>query len=142
MCRTRTWQLRCSGESVTAGRHHAVHTLASWGVTAGDPACAALDDIALVLTELLTNAVKHCRSSFTLSLIAHRRAVVVMVSDEDQEFAERLEPPPLAEAGRGLQIVATVGRQWGQTAWERGAKQVWCEIAVPEGSALADGCRL
>ena len=58
MCHRAECQLDCQADSVRAGRYFVVDTLAGWGLDADGPAARTRDDILLVATELLSNAVK------------------------------------------------------------------------------------
>lgn len=116
--------------------------LEEWGVDREDVAYGSGADLLLAASELVTNAAKARSHTFTLEVQAHRDYVELKVTDEDPRPARRLAPGPDQSNGRGLGIVDTLATTWGQTDYDGRAKQVWCRVAVPAGSALGEGCRL
>jgi anti-sigma regulatory factor (Ser/Thr protein kinase) len=89
---------------------------------------AALDDIVLVVSELVTNAVMHAVAPlvFRLSLVdAH---VVVAIDDAgvNRDF-EAVRRGPGAASGRGLSIVDQLADEWGIEASHAG-KRVWARF--------------
>jgi len=87
------------------------------------------EDLALVTSELATNAVLHAVSPFVVRVVLSPRSVRVMVRDQDPA-----EPAPRASAasdpdGRGMAIVETVASRWGVDV-DRTGKWVWVEIDV------------
>jgi anti-sigma regulatory factor (Ser/Thr protein kinase) len=88
-----------------------------------------LQDVQLVVTELVANAVCHGSRAGERITVAFRiddDSLRVAVSDEGCGFdPERLEPSdPCAPDGRGLTIVAALARRWGVDG-----ATVWCEVA-------------
>jgi anti-sigma regulatory factor (Ser/Thr protein kinase) len=86
------------------------------------------DDVALVVSELVTNAVVHGVGEITLSVNVAGDAVDVEVADRDPSLPHRLDAPVDAEAGRGLLLVSRVARHWG-VRLERPGKVVWAHLA-------------
>ncbi|MYZ11474.1 ATP-binding protein [Streptomyces sp. SID2999] len=97
------------------------------------------DDLALIVSELVTNAVLHGRTApgrqveVTLDHSAGR--VRVEVRDTGEGMPRRRPRVPLAVSGRGLEIVDSLSEKWGVTAQIVG-KTVWAELVVkPSESA-------
>jgi anti-sigma regulatory factor (Ser/Thr protein kinase) len=94
----------------------------------GDRTVVLLEDVALVVSELVTNAVLHGVGDVTLSVVVDDESVQVEVGDGEPELAD---PPPVArnaDAGRGLLLVSRVARRWGVRPAD-GGKVVWAELA-------------
>lgn len=89
---------------------------------------------ALLVSELVTNAILHGRSSATVELHRPAETLRVAVRDDNPELPSVGEHPALgAEAGRGLQIVSVLARRWGVEPCD-GGKAVWFELAL-DGAA-------
>ena len=85
---------------------------------------------ALLVSELVTNAVLHGRTAATVEV--HRPADVLRVSvrdDSAQLPAAGTSPSPESESGRGLAIVAMLANRWGVET-VAGGKAVWFELSV------------
>jgi Histidine kinase-like ATPase domain len=102
---------------------------------------ALVDDVALVVSELATNAVRHAATPFSLVLEVRGATVRVAVHDHTPLRTDTphwyLIPQPL----HGLGIVAAIASRWGVEARHDG-KVVWADLAVPasRGGAQATGC--
>ncbi|MFD9390653.1 SpoIIE family protein phosphatase [Streptomyces sp. NPDC060000] len=106
---------------------------------AEEPGERLTQDAALVVSELVTNAVVHagtdvgleCRLEEDPEHPGGSRAVVVEVCDHHPSRAPRdgaLEPSyGTPEYGRGLRLVAALADAWGVT-YRRGAKTVWARL--------------
>jgi two-component sensor histidine kinase len=87
------------------------------------------EDLVLVVSELVTNAIRHSRLS-EIHLRCDGERVRVEVDDEDGG-----EPRPVAAVapgaatGRGLRIVEDLVTDWGWTRLGDGRKRVWCEMS-------------
>ncbi|HVF77446.1 MAG TPA: ATP-binding protein [Solirubrobacteraceae bacterium] len=95
---------------------------------------STLDDVLLVVSELVMNAVRHGRGQVELQIGCDDGYVTGHVSDEGDAFAVPAEERPAAAAGsRGLWIVEQLAEDWGiqdQSAY------VWFAIAgEPVGPA-------
>lgn len=106
------------------GRHHARQVLADWdlGHLAGD--------VAVLVTELMTNAVNASRRDGTpvcLRLLADREQLIIEVGDRSPARPEPRQPGQWDEDGRGLCVVQALSRRWG---WHHadGWKVVWSEL--------------
>lgn len=133
-----TYALGPEPESVTDARHFTMTTLCSWGLG------QLCDDAALVVSELVTNALRHslpplhahqrtgCSGTILLRLLQSRYrgladsgAVLCGVVDNAAEAPRRKEPDFAAETGRGLHIVESFSERWGWTPLPHGGKIVW-----------------
>lgn len=87
---------------------------------------ALLDDVLIVVSELVANAVSHTGAGCTLTV--HQRAghIVVEVHDTDGRPSSRARRDE--SLGRGLGMVQTVTQRWGIERLAKG-KCVWAEIA-------------
>jgi anti-sigma regulatory factor (Ser/Thr protein kinase) len=96
-----------------------------------------VDDVRLVVSELATNVLKHCGTSFVVELHATDARVVLTVRDDSWARPERGEAGPSATSGRGLAIVDRVSRDWGVDGAADGGKAVWAEFDVQETRPLS-----
>jgi anti-sigma regulatory factor (Ser/Thr protein kinase) len=97
-----------------------------------------VDDVLLVVSELVTNALRHGSGQITLTLEVDGELVVVTVGDEGPGRPRVLDPVERgAEGGRGLALVAAVGQDWGVRPTADGGKVVWCVLAPPGADQAA-----
>ena len=85
----------------------------------------------LLVSELVTNAVIHGRTSATID--AHRPGdeLRVTVHDDNPSLPPAGAQPTLsAESGRGLQIVSLLATDWGVEARADGGKSVWFTLST------------
>ena len=88
-----------------------------------------LDSVLLVVSELVTNAVRHAEGPPVLVVEAAPPRVRVEVRARAPAARPAPRPAePEAENGRGLMIVAAVASEWGVETADDG-KAVWAEIA-------------
>jgi anti-sigma regulatory factor (Ser/Thr protein kinase) len=91
------------------------------------------EDVQLVTSELVTNAVRHSSLS-SMRLSRDGDCVLLEVDDEGSgvpEVAEHLSPTALS--GRGLVIVERLVTRWGWRQLPGGGKRVWCELCAAGG---------
>ncbi len=86
----------------------------------------------LLVSELVTNAVKYSRGEVTLRLV-NEKALVCEVTDNSGALPRLRQASGDDENGRGLQIVRQLAHRWGARRTATG-KVVWCEQPLP-GSA-------
>lgn len=86
------------------------------------------DHVALVVSELVTNAVVHGDGDITLSLAVEGDAVEVEVADQDPALPTPVDAPVDAAAGRGLLLVSRLAQDWGVRPHGSG-KVVWAQLA-------------
>lgn len=86
------------------------------------------DDIQLVVSELVTNALLHARTPLTVALRACGDTVLVEVKDGCPSGPSQAAAPHLETRGRGIAIVDQLSRDWGVTAAPQGGKSVWASF--------------
>ena len=124
--------------SVAAARWRLAAELRQAGVT--DP---AVGDAALVLTELLSNAILHAApldgASLRVTWSLADGWVEVAVSDGGSATQPQAQhPPPSATSGRGLAIVEHLSSCWGVHTGADGTT-VWAVMPAPVRGAAANG---
>jgi len=109
-----------------AARHFVAGALRQWG---GPWAAGPLAvDVAIVATELASNAVLHARSDFTVTVARRPGAIRIAVRDGGP-----LGAPLAVAAGHGLDLVSAVAARWGARPLAAEGKLVWAELAAPGG---------
>lgn len=88
-------------------------------------------DVALLASEVATNAVSHAASGFTLLVRFDGSHVRLEVEDDSPLLPERRSVPVDHPSGRGLFLVESLATRWGTTTTPSGGKRVWFEVAVP-----------
>jgi anti-sigma regulatory factor (Ser/Thr protein kinase) len=88
-----------------------------------------LDDAALVISELITNALRAGGSSVTVSLQVRAGRLRVTVTDRAAGRPRLRQPGVQETTGRGLHVVAALADDWGVTDLGQG-KDVWAELAL------------
>lgn len=85
------------------------------------------DDLALAVSELVTNAIRHGGDPVTLTVLPQGDTIRVEVTDGNPSLTVPPAPAELEPGRRGLRLVSGVCRAWG---WHQvdGGKCVWCEI--------------
>jgi anti-sigma regulatory factor (Ser/Thr protein kinase) len=93
------------------------------------------EDVQLVTSELVTNAVRHSSLS-GLRLSRNGDCVLLEVDDDGGHSVPRIadQVPPTAPSGRGLVIVDRLVQRWGWRDLPGGGKRVWCELCLPAGA--------
>lgn len=86
-----------------------------------------LDDLQLIATELVTNAVRHARSGVTVTLSATDDRLRVSVADGSASLPAPRSSDQRSLSGRGLRIVDVIATSWGYDRRPVG-KVVWAEI--------------
>ena len=125
-----------TASSVGVARQHLVSDLIEAGVCA-----AAVTDTALVISELLSNALRHAQplpgAGIRVAWDLDTDSVRVAVSDGGGSTRPELgEPTPTTTGGRGLWIVARLSRCWGTLSDEQ-TTTVWAEVLVMPLTAVA-----
>jgi anti-sigma regulatory factor (Ser/Thr protein kinase) len=92
----------------------------------------SIDDVVLVASELVGNAVVHTTvadADLDIGWQVDGRTVTIWVCDPSLDKPRPRAAEPLATSGRGLAIVAAVASDWGVEPLPTG-KRVWARVAV------------
>jgi len=128
---TRT--VRAGVRSVSACRDFAVTILRRWD------AAERSDDVVVVLSELLTNALRHAlpqadrgwpRRPIRFGLLQPGPCVICAVADQSRKVPVLREPEILDETGRGLHVVDGLADAWGYTPPDEEGKVVWAVFGL------------
>jgi anti-sigma regulatory factor (Ser/Thr protein kinase) len=95
----------------------------------------------LGVSELVTNAVLHGRTPFTVTVLRTADGVRIEVSDRSPLPPQVRRLSTFASTGRGLRLVAAVSSSWGiaPSAGDGGGKTVWFEpVEEPSDVAFAE----
>ena len=90
----------------------------------------------LLVSELVTNAVKYSRGEVTLRLV-NEKALVCEVLDSSGALPRLRQANSEDESGRGLQVVRQLSQRWGARRTATG-KVVWCEQPLPGSAGLEE----
>lgn len=133
-------KLHPAPDCARAARDFTAAVLCAWDLA------AALPDARLVVSELVTNALRHGLPAagaaapraarpqsplIALRLLRHPDGLRCEVTDPSDSMPTRLVPDDHATFGRGLCLVAGLSRQWGATPLPAGGKCVWADLCLP-----------
>jgi anti-sigma regulatory factor (Ser/Thr protein kinase) len=130
--------LPCAPASVAVARRRLAAELTAAGVFDG-----VVGDAVLVVSELLSNAIRHARplpgSKLLLAWALDGGAVEVAVSDGGASTWPMTAQATVSSlGGRGLDIVEYLARSWGVRADDTGLT-VWAVVAVPADPSPRSG---
>jgi hypothetical protein len=91
------------------------------------------DDVLIVTTELVNNAVRHAQSAVVLRIALDESCLRLEVGDDSDTDPVLRDPGP--DGGYGLNIVSTVCTRWGVNH-VAGGKIVWCECTTDATAPL------
>jgi anti-sigma regulatory factor (Ser/Thr protein kinase) len=127
--------------SAKVARDFAISVLRTWGLP------ELLPDVSLIVSELVTNAVRHglrgmaaeqvaspspdAAAPIRLAMLRQGCRLRCEVTDPSEVMPVPLEADEDAEIGRGLHLVAALSWDWGATLLAGGGKCVW---AILHGS--------
>ncbi|KOU57047.1 PAS/PAC sensor protein [Streptomyces sp. MMG1533] len=120
--RVATWDVTPDPSAVAETRKRAVGQLASWGLS------EAAFVTELVVSELVTNAIRHAEPPIQLRLI-HDASLICEVSDASSTAPHMRRARSYDEGGRGLLLVAQLTRRWGTRPTPMG-KTIWAEQGI------------
>ncbi|MEU0811006.1 SpoIIE family protein phosphatase [Streptomyces sp. NPDC005970] len=121
--RVASWDVPCEPAAVAEVRAEVIRRLADWG----------LEDVAftaeLVLSELITNAIRYAAGPIRVQLLRDRN-LICEVSDTSSTSPHLRYAATTDEGGRGLFLVAQFAERWG-TRYTADGKVIWAELALP-----------
>ncbi|MFJ8503081.1 SpoIIE family protein phosphatase [Streptomyces avermitilis] len=119
------WTLPREPRSVGRAREYARAQLVAWDL---EP---LVDTAELLVSELVTNALRYGEGEIRLRLLLDR-TLVCEVWDAGLVQPRRRRARDTDEGGRGLQLVGLLSAGWGSRRTPRG-KTVWFELPLPDG---------
>ncbi|PZG94116.1 PAS sensor protein [Streptomyces sp. NTH33] len=119
------WALPREPRSVGRAREYARAQLTAWDL---EP---LIDTTELLVSELVTNALRYGEGEIRLRLLLDR-TLVCEVWDSGLVQPRRRRARDTDEGGRGLQLVGLLSAAWGSRRTPRG-KTVWFELPLPDG---------
>ncbi|WP_431945300.1 SpoIIE family protein phosphatase [Actinacidiphila sp. bgisy167] len=130
-----SWDLPTDPAVVGRARELSSRQLADWGL--GELAFTT----ELVVSELVTNAIRHGSGPIRLRLILER-ALICEVSDASSTSPHLRHPRTTDEGGRGLFLISQFAQRWG-TRYTDDGKIIWAEQFLdgqgPEGGGAGVG---
>lgn len=115
--------------AIRRAREFAVAAADANGVEAPTQVAELAERLALVVSELASNAVLHAGTPFTVRVWRGPDRVRVEVLDRSDRLPTPRDHDPTAVSGRGLAIVGTLADRWGVEVVGDG-KCVWAELPV------------
>lgn len=125
--RVATWDLPAEPEVVARTRARASRQLTVWGLAEEAPSAE------LVISELVTNAIRYGRSPIQLRLI-REHTLICEVSDASHTSPHLRQATSDDEGGRGLFMVAQFADAWG-TRYTPTGKTIWAELTITPSAA-------
>ncbi|UUN25093.1 SpoIIE family protein phosphatase/ATP-binding protein [Streptomyces sp. FIT100] len=123
--RVADWDVPPDPSAVAGMRAKAVETLEGWGLSEQSFA------IELILSELLTNAIRYGTAPIRVRLL-HDQTVTCEVADGSSTSPHLRYAATTDEGGRGLFLVAQMAERWG-TRYTPDGKIIWAELP-PQGA--------
>ncbi len=116
----------------TARSVRAVRSLL-WAATECWPCSGHLvDDAALVLSELVGNAVRYGTGpTMQVRLVLNRTCLTVHVQDGSDDLPQPRQAEWDDEGGRGLLLIEALSSAWGHHRLPAGGKTVWARLPCP-----------
>ncbi|MFI5975630.1 SpoIIE family protein phosphatase [Streptomyces sp. NPDC051452] len=117
------WRLDADPREVGRARRLIREQLRRWGLP------QTVETAELLVSEVVTNAVRHGRSEQVGLRVVRTEALLFEVTDDEPALPAMLQAGPYDESGRGLRVVSRLAREWGASAAGH-RKTVWFEQAV------------
>lgn len=135
MCRYEETRLPASPASARAARQWVSGLLDGWDLS------EAADDLRLVVSELVSNAILHARTAVDVVLSIAEGVLELVVRDHNPRSPRPRvrKADDAATTGRGLLLVDELSDDWG-VAERMDGKEVWFRVAAPQGWRYADAC--
>ncbi|MBV9025130.1 MAG: iron-containing alcohol dehydrogenase [Streptomycetaceae bacterium] len=118
------WDVAPDSESVPHTRAAVARQLECWGLEE-ELVCTG----ELLVSELLTNAIRHARGPIQVRLLRDR-TLICEVSDGSSTSPRMRRAGTSDEGGRGLFLIAQLTPRWG-TRYTAGGKVIWAELPLP-----------
>ena len=100
---------------------------------------ADVDTAALLVSEVVTNAILHARTTVTLTVDVDDDVVRITVRDGSPARPQLHAFAPTSTTGRGLRLLDRLARRWGVDADPvTGGKIVWFEVGEPAEQVWGD----
>ncbi|MET7462818.1 ATP-binding protein [Nonomuraea sp. NPDC005501] len=109
---------------VSSARRFVDHTLAAWGSD------GVAFEAQLVVSELVTNAMRHGGGIDEVRLLGYGTEVACVVTDRCLAAPVAASPDLFAEFGRGLRLVEAISTTWGWVVSSARRKLVWAVLAA------------
>jgi hypothetical protein len=118
---------------IRAAREFTLSTLQGWGVA------ERREDVAVVVSELLTNALLHALPAaghartgwlVRLGLLQSGHCVICAVADPSRVAPVLQQPEHFGETGRGLHVIAALSDRWGCTIPTDIGKVLWAMFST------------
>lgn len=122
MARSSTAQFDGSAHAPAQARRFAMATVQN------DASPDQASDIAMVVSELVTNAVRAGATSVEVCLTVQEAAVRIEVSDAADGWPVQRAAQPFDESGRGLLLVDAIASRWGVDPQHPRGKRVWATL--------------
>ncbi|MFF2331499.1 MULTISPECIES: SpoIIE family protein phosphatase [unclassified Streptomyces] len=129
--RVADWDVPFDPASVSRMRAAVARKLDDWGLS--EVAFA----VELVLSELMTNAIRYGSAPLTVRLL-HDRVLTCEVADGSSTSPHLLYAAALDEGGRGLFLVSRTSERWG-TRYTPQGKVIWAELSLPRPGGSMNG---
>ena len=94
----------------------------------------AADALDILVSEVVTNAVLHARTRFTVGVTRLPAAVLVTVADHNPQQPEQQAESDSRTSGRGLALLSALSDDWG-VATEPDGKCVWFVLGADAAGA-------
>jgi anti-sigma regulatory factor (Ser/Thr protein kinase) len=100
---------------------------------------ADLDTAALLVSEVVTNAILHARTTVTLTVDIAEDVVRITVRDGSPVLPRAHPFAPTSATGRGMLLLDRLAKRWGVDADPvTGGKVVWFEVGEPSRTAWGE----
>lgn len=101
-----------------------------WSLDQVDVSSEAAQVLALLVSEMVTNAVIHARTAISVGVTALDGAVLVTVADRNLVEPEQQPYSSSRPSGRGIALIEAMAEEWGVVSDDFG-KTVWCTVTAP-----------